>query len=124
MSQKEDFQTYEVEKIVGRRIHHGILQYKVHWLGYDTDEDSWENIEDLNCPDLIEKYNSESMKSNTRTGLKENLWEKATKTNPPIRIINSLKFCEDDYLRVQLKDGTYATFSVEFIKTKYPNIQK
>jgi Reverse transcriptase (RNA-dependent DNA polymerase)/Chromo (CHRromatin Organisation MOdifier) domain len=33
---------YVVERIVGRRVKLGRVEYKVHWAGYDSSEDTWE----------------------------------------------------------------------------------
>jgi len=48
---------YEVEKILDKRKHYGKLQYLIQWKGYPLSEASWEPIENLNCPDLIEEFN-------------------------------------------------------------------
>ena len=34
----------------------GKIQYKVHWDGYNTDEETWENESQLNCNELIDEY--------------------------------------------------------------------
>jgi hypothetical protein len=38
---------YEVDKIVGRRIHRGKRQYLVTWKGYPADEATWEPLQNL-----------------------------------------------------------------------------
>ena len=123
MSNKDE-QTYEVEKIIGQRIYRNKIEYKVRWLGYGSDEDSWEKEDNLNCPDLIEKYKNESAGNKLKTASKGNSWENLIKSNPPVRIVGTLKFFEEDYLRVQLKNNTYATFTEKFIQENYPNISK
>ena len=54
---------YEVESIVGRRARWvngadvATLQYLVHWTGYPSSEDTWENCSDLtNCRWAILDY--------------------------------------------------------------------
>lgn len=32
---------YTVEKIVGKRIKKGVLEYKVKWLGYSNEDSTW-----------------------------------------------------------------------------------
>lgn len=47
---------YEVEKILDHRDVTS-RQYYIRWKGYDSDEDSWENVANLNCPKLLNQYN-------------------------------------------------------------------
>lgn len=54
---------YTVSKIVDRRKIHGKTQYKVHWDGYNTDEETWENESQLNCDELIDKYLKDKLPS-------------------------------------------------------------
>uniref|UniRef100_A0A914QU46 Chromo domain-containing protein n=1 Tax=Panagrolaimus davidi TaxID=227884 RepID=A0A914QU46_9BILA len=50
---------FEVEKLVGKRIEKGVLKYKVRWVGYDATDDTWENVDNLNCPAKIAEYERE-----------------------------------------------------------------
>lgn len=47
---------YEVERVVGHRHTKGKLQYYLKWNGYDSDENTWENKENVFCRDLVEAY--------------------------------------------------------------------
>lgn len=38
---------YVVERIIGKKIKHGKVKYLVKWDGYETDEATWEPIENL-----------------------------------------------------------------------------
>ncbi|XP_014288617.1 chromobox protein homolog 1 [Halyomorpha halys] len=53
---EEQTTEYTVSKIVDTRKIRGKTQYKVHWDGYNTDEETWENESQLNCDELIDKY--------------------------------------------------------------------
>lgn len=57
---------YEVEKILDKIIfarRKGIYtKYLIRWSGYGEKDDSWENIKNLNCDELIREY--ESQKAN------------------------------------------------------------
>jgi len=48
---------YEVESIVGRKKRLGKLFYLIKWVGYPSDQNTWEPIENLsNVLDMIEEY--------------------------------------------------------------------
>jgi len=33
---------YAVEKVLGRRVENGVIQYRVKWLGYPASDNTWE----------------------------------------------------------------------------------
>ncbi|KAJ1573298.1 hypothetical protein NDA15_003764 [Ustilago hordei] len=45
---------FEVEALIDKRSHNGTTEYKVLWRGYSEEAASWEPVENLNCPDLIQ----------------------------------------------------------------------
>lgn len=47
---------YEVEAILDRRGTGKRLEYKVLWRGYPEEAASWEPLDALRCPDLIQEY--------------------------------------------------------------------
>ncbi|SOV09386.1 uncharacterized protein UDID_18575 [Ustilago sp. UG-2017a] len=47
---------FEVEALIDKRSHHGVIEYKVLWRGYSEEAASWEPVSNLNCPDLIQEY--------------------------------------------------------------------
>lgn len=53
-SSEED--EYEVERIVGKRIRFGKAEYRVKWAGYPESENTWQAVDTMECPDLIEEY--------------------------------------------------------------------
>ncbi|KAJ1573828.1 hypothetical protein NDA15_004704 [Ustilago hordei] len=46
---------FEVEALIDKRSHNGTMEYKVLWRGYSEEAASWEPVENLNCPDLIQE---------------------------------------------------------------------
>lgn len=56
-SETEEF---VVEKIKGTRQHHGKIQYLVKWAGYGDEDNSWLDVDRLNCPVLISEFNLQS----------------------------------------------------------------
>ncbi|KAJ1591150.1 hypothetical protein NDA11_006540 [Ustilago hordei] len=47
---------FEVKALIDKHSHHGTTKYKVLWRGYSEEAASWEPVENLNCPDLIQEY--------------------------------------------------------------------
>ncbi|XP_060854775.1 chromobox protein homolog 5-like [Rhopalosiphum padi] len=54
-NEKQD-EEYVVKKILDKRIQHGKVEYLLKWKGFSDFENSWEPIENLDCEDLIKKY--------------------------------------------------------------------
>lgn len=49
---------YVVERILDKRIRNGITEYYLSWEGYPSSENTWEPMSNLDCPGLIQVYNS------------------------------------------------------------------
>jgi len=47
------------KKILEKRIRYGKAEYFIKWRDYSDSENSWEPIENLDCEDLVEKYEEE-----------------------------------------------------------------
>ena len=47
---------FEVEALIDKHSHQGVMEYKVLWRGYSEEAASWEPVSNLNCPDLIQEY--------------------------------------------------------------------
>ena len=51
---------YTVEKIKKTRVKHGAVQYLVKWAGYINKHNTWVDIDDMNCDDLIAEFEAAS----------------------------------------------------------------
>ncbi|CAK9797973.1 Chromobox protein homolog 5 [Anthophora quadrimaculata] len=63
---KDDQKEFEVEKII--EVHfkkNKTRQFLIRWKGFTSADDSWEPEENLNCPDLIEKFMRKVEKAKT-----------------------------------------------------------
>ncbi|XP_063729249.1 chromobox protein homolog 3-like [Symsagittifera roscoffensis] len=47
----------EVESILDKKFVNGEARYLLRWKGYDSSEDTWEPVEHLGCPALLEEFN-------------------------------------------------------------------
>ncbi|EGT56635.1 hypothetical protein CAEBREN_18646 [Caenorhabditis brenneri] len=54
-----DNETYEVEKIIGRKFENGTVYYQIKWKGWSKDAATWEPSKNLNCNGLIKKFELE-----------------------------------------------------------------
>jgi len=88
---------WEVERIVGKKVFKDRTLYLVKWKGYAKDQNTWEPITNLNCPELIKKFeisfkkqqerksisNSNTKASSSKTTLKNQMNNgKNVKTEP------------------------------------------
>ncbi|SPC65160.1 related to pol protein [Ustilago sp. UG-2017b] len=63
---------FEVEALIDKRSHLGVIEYEVLWRGYSEEAASWEPVSNLNCPDLIQEYEvSEGGRSRRRSSEQE-----------------------------------------------------
>jgi hypothetical protein len=61
-------ETYEVEKIVDKKISKGEVKYLVKWIGWDSKDNTWEPLRHLkNCKDLVDEY-EEKIKTSKMLG--------------------------------------------------------
>lgn len=62
-SQQNPNQDYEVDAILNHKETKNGRRYLIRWVGYGSDDDTWEKAENLNCPKLLAKY-TRSLKNN------------------------------------------------------------
>ncbi|GAB0096767.1 hypothetical protein DMENIID0001_123330 [Sergentomyia squamirostris] len=70
-SSETDGEEYQVEKIMDRRVKKGKVEYYIKWEGYPQDENTWEPIDNLDCPELIAQFEKARQSSSKDEDKKE-----------------------------------------------------
>jgi len=65
-----DGDEFIVEKIEDKRIKNGKVEYYLKWKNYPKSSNTWEPVENLECPDLIEAF-EEAQKKEGKDGTKK-----------------------------------------------------
>lgn len=52
----EILEEYEVDEILDKRVRNGVTEYLVRWDGYEMEESTWEPTQNLNCPDVVRRF--------------------------------------------------------------------
>lgn len=89
MSESEE--EYEVDKIVDDKIEDGEKMYLIRWKGFASDDDTWEPISNLECPDNIKEYERVKKEKKREKANKELKEEPKAKVTPAVPTVSGFK---------------------------------
>lgn len=133
-SKSQGGEVFTVEKIVGKRIQHGVCQYMIKWEGYPESQNTWENEDNVFCADLIKEYetanagkelsgsaDTDSMKTSVNPKVKKNVIQPGKWENMVQEIINVERSSSNELLCViKWKDGSTSIHPSAFVNINCP----
>jgi len=84
---------YEVDRIVDDRVEDNEKQYLIRWKGFTAEDDTWEPVTNLDCPEIIDAYEEAKRKKKEAKKAKRN---DMSKIEPKIENPPKKKKKEDD----------------------------
>lgn len=122
----EEQEEAEVEKVLGRRVMNGVVQYHLKWKGYSDNQNSWEPESNLNCDRLIKEFEkrlkNKEEKKNRKEEVKRKKDEEKKNENTEDKKLKEKKSMEK---RTEEQDKNSAKFNNDgdVTKKKHNNIQ-
>ncbi|VDP51956.1 unnamed protein product [Soboliphyme baturini] len=83
---------YEVERIISCRKKHGVIKFLIKWKDYPNSANTWEPLENLNCPGLIEEF-----KRTWKAKLTDNSFHKSSISGSPSKRACRTNLEQDDH---------------------------
>ena len=94
---------YEVECIRSKRIKQGKTEYHIKWKGYPESQNSWEPVDNLDCPELIAKYEKEQEEKKKKDEVKKQKETESKKKDTDVKKKDSEPKKKDDSKKVEPK---------------------
>lgn len=114
----EDPTIFEVESIIDKMWQDGVELFRVRWKNYASDEDTWEPRDNLDCPEILSKFENSDRAKAIDLQHEEYLRAQYTKKSKPKtprkkKAESKVKKIEQSPPKMTLKDFTITSFPDE-----------
>ena len=113
---------FEVEAIVDSRMVGRRRQYRVRWLGYPPEEDTWEDVSNLNCDELVAEYWEKEKQKQAQVASVSPQGVSALQKLKPQKVIGLLRQRGEIYYVVELESGKIARVRGVVLKQVCPEL--
>lgn len=101
---------YVVERIVDKRVRAGVTEYFLKWKNYPDADNTWEPVDNLDCPALIAEFEKTLIKSKSRPAAEKKKSGRTTKkqVQEPEKIIGATDASGELMFLMKWKDSEEA----------------
>merc|ERR1711970_751395 len=89
---------YEVDRIINDRIEKNEKQYLIRWKNFGADDDTWEPVSNLDCPEIISLYEQNKKNAIAKAEAKKEMTKRGATDdiNAPAKKNKATKKIQDD----------------------------
>ena len=116
---------FVVERIVDKRVRAGVTEYFLKWKNYPDADNTWEPVDNLDCPALIEEYERSTARARqpSKKPADKKRGRPAKKTQEPEKIIGATDASGELMFLMKWKDSEEADLvPASFANTRWPAV--